>query len=219
MPADAPPTMSADRTGDIARAAAAAGLTLPSAAPAQLAAYLDLLARWNRVHNLTAVRDVAAMIPRHLLDSLAGAAHLHAGPVLDAGTGAGLPGLPLALARPDLGFTLVDVSLKRTQFLQHVVAQLGLAPRVEVRRADVATLPGGTHRTVVARALAPLDRLLAQLAHLCVPGARLLAWRSGLSDAERAVVAPPWRLLGVHAYDAPEGGARRVLVELDREGA
>ena len=209
----------ADLAGDIARAAGGAGLALPDGAPAQLAAYLDLLARWNRVHNLTAVRDITDMVSRHLLDSLTGAALLRAGPVLDAGTGAGLPGLPLAIARPQLRFTLVDVSLKRTQFLQHVVAQLGLAGRVEVIRADVATLPGGTHRTVVARALAPLDRLLVQLAHLCTPGVRLLAWRSSLTDAERAAVPAPWRVVDVHAYRAPEGGAGRMLVEMSQGDA
>lgn len=199
---------------------AAAGLRLSDGAADALVRYLELLARWNAVHNLTAVRDPADMVGRHLLDSLAGLPWLHGPTVLDAGTGAGLPGLPLAAARPDLGFTLVDTSRKRTGFVQHAAAQLGLR-NVRVIQADVAalSLPEGPPACILARALAPLERLLAQLAPLCGTGTRLLAWRTDLRPAERAAVAAPWRVRVVHRYSVPDLDGTRVIVELDREAA
>lgn len=196
------------------------GLELPDGAAGALVRYLELLTRWNAVHNLTAVRDPLLMVSRHLLDSLVALPWLAGPDVLDAGTGAGLPGLPLAVARPDLGFTLVDVSLKRTRFVQHAAAQLGLH-NVRVVQADVSTLsaPDRSPACVLARALAPLERLLVQLAPVCARHTRLLVWRTGLDDAQRAAVCPPWQVMDVHACTVPGLDGARAIVELRREAA
>lgn len=201
----------------LAQGLAALHITLPGPVQARLIEYLALLARWNAVHNLTAVREPQAMIGRHLLDSLVALPHLHGPGVLDAGTGAGLPGLPLALACPELAFTLVDSSRKRTAFVQHAAAQLR-ARNVRVVRADLATLTlPAAPATILARALAPLPELLGLLAPLAGPGTRLLAWQARFEDDARAAVAPPWRLAGVHAHPVPGVPGERCVVELARE--
>jgi 16S rRNA (guanine527-N7)-methyltransferase len=195
---------------------AAAGIAVPDGAQARLLAYLGLLEHWNAVHNLTAVRDPAQMVGRHLLDSLAALAYLRGATVLDAGTGAGLPGIPLAVARPDLAFTLVDSARKRTQFVQHALAQLGVR-NARVLRADLAALAlPAPPATLLARALAPLPELLPRLAHLCGPDTRVLVWRARLDPEARADIALPWRLAGVHPYTVPGVAAARCLVELAR---
>ena len=91
-----------------------------------LIAYRDLLARWNRVYNLSAVRDAKAMVPRHLLDSLAVLPHLPAGPLLDVGTGPGLPGIPIAIAQPSRPVTLLEANGKKARFLRQARLELGL---------------------------------------------------------------------------------------------
>jgi 16S rRNA (guanine527-N7)-methyltransferase len=102
------------------------GIALPEAAQHQLLAFRDLLLKWNKTYNLTALRDPKQAISHHLLDSLAILPHVGAGPLLDVGSGGGLPGIPLAIARPELSVSMVDTVQKKATFLQQAAIELGL---------------------------------------------------------------------------------------------
>jgi 16S rRNA (guanine527-N7)-methyltransferase len=153
---------------------AAAGIAVADSVPAQLARYLALLERWNRVHNLTAVRGAAALIERHLVESLALGPLMRGTRIADVGSGAGLPGIPLAAAYPGLQFTLIESRDKRARFLLHVAGELGLG-NVTVSHGRVEDLLcAEPFATVLARAVAPLAELVAMTRHLTAPGSILL---------------------------------------------
>lgn len=146
--------------------------------------FLALLAKWNRVYNLTAVNDRREMVARHLLDSLTLLPLLRGPNVLDAGTGAGLPGIPLAIARPDLTFWLVDGSGKRIRFLRQVMRELGLKNIRPIQsRLEDLTLDEAPD-DIVARALAPLPRLVELVEPWLKGSARLLAMKGRPDPAE-----------------------------------
>jgi 16S rRNA (guanine527-N7)-methyltransferase len=196
--------------------AAELGLELPDTEIERMIAYVRELARWNRAYNLTAVRDVEEMIPRHLLDSLA----LHrfiAGPqVADAGTGAGLPGVPLAIAQPASRFTLIDAGAKKVRFVRHVTALLSL-PQIAVVHSRLEDYrPEAGFDTVIARALAPLPRLLDLTGHLCAPGGQLLAMQGRQQDEEPAALPVPWVVDRVERLSVPGLDAQRHVVILRR---
>ena len=152
-----------------------AGLAVSSAEAALLAAFLDLLARWNRVHNLTAITDPEQMIRRHLAESLALRAFLRGVRVADVGSGAGLPGVPLAIVEPNREFILIESRAKRARFLSHVQGALGLK-NVAVEHCRVEDLRGrAPFDTVLARAVAPLPELLGLTEHLLGRDSVLLA--------------------------------------------
>lgn len=202
---------------DAALDAGLAALGLDPALAAPLRAYLDLLARWNRTYNLTAIRDPGEMVTLHLLDSLSMHAHVRGvARLADLGTGAGLPGIPLAIARPDLQVTLVESNGKKARFLREAVRQLGLAnARVAETRAEALDEPGA-HDAITARALAPLAEILAVGGHLVRPGGRLLAMKGQRPDTELAALPAGWRLEGVHRLDVPGLAAERHLVVVER---
>ncbi len=133
--------------------------------PERFATLLAELERWNRKINLTSIRDPAAMITGHLLDSLAARHLLHGVAILDVGTGAGFPGLPLAIAEPDRDFHLLDSNNRKVQFVQHAAGLMGLANvrAVKARAEDYA--PGHRFDTVIARAVATVPRLLELAGH------------------------------------------------------
>jgi 16S rRNA (guanine527-N7)-methyltransferase len=164
-----------------------------SALSAPLLAYRDELVRWNAAYNLTAVRDPAEMVTRHLLDSLALLPALYDVPVsrlLDVGSGAGLPGLPLAMARPDWHVTLLDSNGKKARFLRHAVRTLGL-PNVEVVEGRVEEhVPDAPYDAIVSRAFAALGDFLALTARLLVPGGHWLAMKGRLDDNAPAAIPP-----------------------------
>ncbi|KAA6181741.1 16S rRNA (guanine(527)-N(7))-methyltransferase RsmG [Thiohalocapsa marina] len=188
---------------------------LDAAARDRLIAFLGLLARWNRAYNLTAVRDPADMVPRHLLDSLAVLPWITRGPVLDAGTGAGLPGIPLAIARPELGFTLLDSNGKKTRFVRQAVLELGL-DNVQVVQSRLETYrPGQKFATIVARAVTSLAALRANCAHLAFSDARLLALKGRLPEQEIAdLVAASATTVQVHPLRVPLLEGERNLIEI-----
>ena len=189
------------------------GLAVPAA---PLLAYMELLARWNRAYNLTAVREPARMVSHHLLDSLAVLPWVRGPRVADAGTGAGLPGIPLAVARPDWAFTLIDAGGKKTRFVTQAVAELGLANVTVVHSRVEDFRPEAPFDTVVSRAFAALDGMLAATAHLGGPGTRWLAMKGRPPEAELAAVPAPFRVEAVEPVQVPGLDAARSVVIISR---
>ncbi|MCS6948546.1 MAG: 16S rRNA (guanine(527)-N(7))-methyltransferase RsmG, partial [Steroidobacteraceae bacterium] len=152
---------SATETAQLVRSCAEIGLPLTPAQSVQLLALLDALEKWNRAYNLTAIAGRAAWLTHHVLDSLAVHGAVRGPRVADVGTGAGFPGLPLAIVQPAFQFTLIDANSKKIRFVEHAVHTLGLR-NVAAQHARVETLHAAPpYDTVLARAFAPLPRLLA----------------------------------------------------------
>lgn len=189
------------------------GIALDAARQRTLLAYLEELALWNRAYNLTAVREFEQMIARHLLDSLALLPWLPAGKLVDVGSGAGLPGIPLAIASTRVQFDLLDANGKKARFMRHALRALNLsnARVVESRLEDFR--PEVPYAAVTARAFAPLPRLAAGVRHLLGPGGRLLAMQA--EDAGAPDPAPEGYLLAdTVALDVP-GCPKRQLTILE----
>ncbi|HWS77796.1 MAG TPA: 16S rRNA (guanine(527)-N(7))-methyltransferase RsmG [Thermomonas sp.] len=182
-----------------------------------LLAYLALLARWNQTYNLTAIRDTREMLVKHLLDSLAMHAHLDGiDSLADLGTGPGLPGIPLAIARPDLQVTLVESNGKKARFLREAVRQLKLGnARVAESRIEAFDAPA-QFDAITARALATLPLILGLGGHLLKPGGRLLAMKGVVPADEIAALPAGWRLAAVHPLQVPGLDAERHLLEIVR---
>jgi len=203
----------------LVRDAAALGVPLTAAQATALLRLLDELAHWNRSYNLTAIDDRTTMLTHHLLDSLSVAPYVAGATLADVGTGAGFPGLPLAIVAPQRRHTLIDSGSKKVRFVAHAVRTLGLG-NVEPLHARVENLrPVVPFDTVVARALAPLPRLLALVAPLCGPGTRVLAMKSARLDEELPAVTAPWRVEAVHELKVPGIDAVRTLAVLQRDAA
>jgi 16S rRNA (guanine527-N7)-methyltransferase len=189
-------------------------IELPPDAQEKLLAYLDLLAHWNRAYNLTAVCDRHEMVPRHLLDSLAILPYLHGATLADLGSGAGLPGIPLAIARPDLAVTLVESNGKKARFLREAVRTLPL-PNVTVQQCRVQDADGAFD-TVTARAFASLADMLAWGGHLMTQDGRWLALKGRADPDEIAGVPDVFHLVAVHPLSVPGIGGDRCVIELAR---
>jgi 16S rRNA (guanine527-N7)-methyltransferase len=175
----------------LAAGVAALGLKLPEGAETKLLAYLALLEKWNRVYNLTAVRDPERMVSHHLLDSLAAVPYFQGETVLDVGSGGGLPGIPLAIARPELRVTLVDSIAKKTTFLLQVKAELGLGNLDVVTSRVENYRPDARFNVVTSRAFSDLKEFVNLTRHLLMPGGRWLAMK-GVLPHEEIVLLPDW---------------------------
>ena len=220
-----------------------AALELPEAQRSALAPlllrYLELLNEWNAIHNLTAIRAPLDQVPKHLLDSLSVLPWIpERGRLLDVGTGAGLPGIPLALARPALEVTLLDARHKKVQFCQLAAATLGLAvgdaPRVRAVHARCEQFHGPRFDAIVSRAFSSLAEFVALTAHLGDGDTRWLAMKGARPDAEIAELeragdgrfdkktqpllakARGFRVEAVHPLQVPGLEAERCLVVLRR---
>jgi 16S rRNA (guanine527-N7)-methyltransferase len=193
----------------------AMGIALDAAAQAKLVAYLRLIEKWNKVHNLTAVREPDRMVTLHLLDSLSLMPHVAgAGTLLDVGTGAGLPGIPLAIALPQLAVTLLDSSHKKATFLRQAKAELALA-NVEIACERVEHWrPGKAFDLVVSRAFAELADFVTQARHLVAPGGAMLAMKGVHPFEEIAKVPATHRVENVIELRIPTLDAQRHLVLL-----
>jgi 16S rRNA (guanine527-N7)-methyltransferase len=160
------------------------GLSFTSEQQHQLLEYLALLQKWNRVSNLTAVRDPAEMVPRHLLDSLSILGLLQGERILDIGTGPGLPGIPLAIASPQRRFTLLDSNGKKCRFVQQAKLNLALE-KVEVAQSRVeAFAPEEGFDTITSRALASLPQIVEWSRHLLKAEGAILAMKGSLPHKE-----------------------------------
>lgn len=192
------------------------GIELPPGAEARMLAHLDLVSRWNRVHNLTAVRETDQMVVLHVLDSLSLLPHLAgAHSVADVGTGPGFPGIPLAMARPDLRVTLIDSSHKKCAFLEQARAELNLDNVAVVCARVEQWQPPQGFDAVVSRAFAELSDFVAQAAHLVAPGGRFLAMKGVYPYEEITRVPASHRISGVVELRVPTLEARRHLVFIE----
>ncbi len=189
-------------------------LNLPAGAEEAMLAYLGELMAWNRAYNLTGVKQPLEMVAWHLLDSLSVAPFLHGESVADAGSGAGLPGIPLALACPGRRFTLLESRRKRVSFLRHVVRHLALE-NVEVAHTRVEDYHNGrgAFDSVAARALARLDALAPLCAPLCAPGGRILAMKGRAPAVELQALGENYTVQGVQRLQVPGlPGERHLLI-------
>ena len=176
--------------------------------------YLALLHKWNKVYNLTAIRNQQQMIAHHLLDSLAVLPHLWAGRWLDVGCGAGLPGLVLAIMRPDWTFTLLDSNSKKTGFVQQAVIELAL-PNVTVRCVRVEDLQGELFTGIISRAFAELGDFLQLTQHLLAKDGRWAAMK-GVAAKELHAVPSTCQIDKIQALQVPGLEAARSLVVVSR---
>jgi 16S rRNA (guanine527-N7)-methyltransferase len=196
--------------------AASMGVPLSEADAGRLQLLLTELAQWNQRFNLTAITDPGAMVTHHLLDSLSIHPDLQGQEIADVGTGAGFPGLPLAVANPQRRFTLIDSSAKKVRFVAHAAERMGLTNVTAVQARSEAFRPEVPLDTVVTRAFAPLPRMVELLAPMCAPGTRVLAMKGRRPDAEIAQLKPPWKLLGERTLTVPGLDAARCLLILGR---
>ncbi len=181
----------------------------------RLLAYLELLARWNATYNLTAIRDPQQMLTLHLLDSLAIAPFVH-GRVADIGSGAGLPGLVLALARPDIQVTSIESAGKKARFQREAVRVLGLANvSVLAERAEQAPRGEGFD-CVLSRAFGSLAQFVRVGGHLLRDNGRLLAMKGVIPADEIAALPAGWTLVATRALAVPGLDAQRHLLEIER---
>lgn len=189
-------------------------LDVPAAQQQALLAYIDLLASWNKTYNLTAIRDPRDMVSQHLLDALVALPYISQGPVLDVGSGAGLPGLPLAIVRPDLHFTLLDSNGKKIRFIKHVVITLQLT-NVDVVQSRVETYQAPQpFARIVSRAFASLEQFIRLTRHLLAPGGEWLTWKGELDDSELQDVAALAQVEDIIDVQLPGVSSARRLVRL-----
>ncbi len=199
---------------DLALAAGLAelGISLPDAAQQKLLAFRDLLLKWNKTYNLTALRDPEQAISHHLLDSLAILPHVASGPLLDVGSGGGLPGIPLAIARPDLSVSMVDTVQKKASFLQQASIELGLK-NVAVHHARVEEMQG-QYAQISSRAFAEIGLFVGLTRHLLAPGGRWLAMKGQRPDAELKALPADIAVESIVPLRVPGLAAERHLIIL-----
>ena len=200
----------------LAGGVSALGLTASAGQISALAAFLRLLEKWNRVYNLTAVRELSDMVAKHVLDSLTVLPYLHGVSVLDVGTGAGLPGIPLAIMQPQRQFTLLDSAGKKIRFVRHVAAELRLENVLtEEQRAEDYT-PPEPFDTVICRAFAPLRDFVQCCGSLAAPGGRLLAMKGRFPEPELSVLPTDWSAADVEAVRIPGLDVQRHVIVMER---
>jgi 16S rRNA (guanine527-N7)-methyltransferase len=196
--------------------AATLGVILAVADAQRLLLLLEELAYWNQRFNLTAITAPEAMLTHHLLDSLSINADLAGVTVADVGTGAGFPGLPLAVVNPQRRFTLIDSVAKKVRFVANTAGRMGLTNVEALHARSEALAPAVPFDTVVARAFAPLPRLVQLIAPLCGPATRVLAMKGRHPQEEIAALPAPWKLDSARRLSVPGLEAERCLLVLRR---
>jgi 16S rRNA (guanine527-N7)-methyltransferase len=201
----------------LAEGIAEMGLHVSPAQQEQLMDYLALMFKWNSVYNLTSLRDPMQMVTHHLLDSLAAVpAFAAARNVLDVGSGGGLPGIVLAIVRPDMKVSMIDTVHKKTAFLTQVKAELGLA-NVTIYTARVEQLQVSEKFDVItSRAFADLSDFVNWSSHLLAEQGRYIALKGVAPQEEQQRLPAAWRVSGVEPLQVPKLGAERHLVHIEK---
>jgi 16S rRNA (guanine527-N7)-methyltransferase len=196
----------------LAAGLAALGLDLDAAGQQKLLDYVALIAKWNKVYNLTAVRDTAAMVTQHLLDSLTVLPHLAGPRLIDVGCGAGLPGIPLAIVRPEWTVALLDSNHKKATFLRQACLELGLTNAEVVCDRVEHYRPEDGFDTVISRAFSDLGEFARLTAHLTTKGGKLYAMKGVYPHDELGKLPPHFKVQEVIPLTVPGMDASRHLV-------
>lgn len=184
----------------------------------RLGMYLQLLEKWNQVHNLTGICDIRSMVVRHVLDSLSAVPFISGRRLLDVGSGAGLPGIPLALALPSLSVSLIDSRKKKAQFLRHAAMTLAMR-NVEVVCGRVEQYrPDEKFDTLITRAFSSIAQFIENAGHLCADGGRMLALKGSFPAAELDDLDRRFVVTVAQPLEIPGLNASRHIVVLTREG-
>ncbi len=171
--------------------------------------FLELLIRWNKTYNLTAIRDVSQMIPLHLLDCLAIVPCMHGKRILDVGTGAGFPGIPLAICLPELEFTLVESNGKRIQFLQTVKHELQLN-NINIWQGRIEQYqPDAGFDTITSRAFSNLAQFMDLTKHVCAKDGIWCAMKGQIPEEELAKIPYPYEIF---SYEIPGQSVARCCI-------
>lgn len=200
----------------LAKGIAEAGLPIDAQKQQKLLAYLALMQKWNKVHNLTAVRDADEMVTLHLLDSLVVLPFIDGKVLLDVGSGAGLPGIPLAICLPDLKVTVIDSNNKKVSFMRQAKAELGI-DNLEVLGGRVEEItPTRKFDMVISRAFSDLDLFISLTHQLCEEQGKWLAMKGVYPEAELAELEKKTGIKAskVEELNVPGLAAQRHLVFL-----
>jgi 16S rRNA (guanine527-N7)-methyltransferase len=201
-----------ERIEELTKGAAQLGITLDNETAGKLLAYLDLLYKWNRAYNLTAIRDEKKAIALQLLDSLSLLPFIGEGPLLDIGSGGGLPGIPIAICRPEQPVTLLDSNGKKTRFLSQAGVELGLDNVQVVNERIEAWRPGTLPGIITSRAFASLDQILDWCRHLLTPETRLVAMKGQYPQLELDEISERNLEIEVEQVSIPGIDAQRHIV-------
>lgn len=194
---------------------AAANFSVPELMQEQLLHYLFLLNKWNHVYNLTGISEPQGMITQHILDSLSITPYLHGKQILDVGTGAGLPGIPLAITQPERNFVLIDSNGKKTRFLNHVIQSLALT-NVKVVQARVEQFAyEHCFDSIISRAFSSIIDFLQKTQHLCCMNGQFLAMKGTYPTGELVALNDAFKVLAVHKLVVPGLVAERHLVVVE----
>ena len=202
--------------GELSRGINALALTIAPQNQQRLLQYLALIVKWNQVHNLTAVREPEKMLTQHLLDSLAVVPHISGPRVADVGSGAGLPGIPLALAQPDWSVVLIESNHKKAAFLQQVRIELKLENIEIVTERVEHYRPAGRFDTVISRAFSDLAEFVTLAGHLCGEQGRLAAMKGIYPHEELAQLPAQFAVEKIVPVAVPGLAAERHLVLVKR---
>ncbi len=200
----------------LTQAAEQLGVRLSGEQADHLFGLLDALDDWNQRMNLTAIREREAQVSKHLLDSLSVHPYLRGTRIADIGTGAGFPGLPLALVNPEREFTLLDSTAKKLRFVEHAAIQMSLTNVTTVHARAEDYKPKERFDSILSRAVGPIENFVNWCGHLCVSGGRLLAMKGRFPEAELEALPNGWKVAEVHRLVIPTLDEERHLVEICR---
>lgn len=194
-----------------------ANYVVTEAAQDQLVNYLLLLEKWNQAYNLTSVRDIKEMVVLHILDSLSVAEFIHGKRILDVGTGAGLPGIPLALTQSDREFILLDSNGKKTRFLTHVIQTLNIKNAKVVQARVEEFQSENCFDVVISRAFSAIIDFLEKTKHLCCDDGIFLAMKGNYPEQEVKEISEEFKVLKTYQLKIVGLNAQRHLVVIKRE--
>jgi 16S rRNA (guanine527-N7)-methyltransferase len=210
------PAHESDERRQLIDGTAALGVVMSDAQQTATLQLINALQAGNAQFNLTAIRDREGMLRKHILDSLSLQGFMRGARIADIGTGAGFPGLPLAIVNPERQFTLVEATGKKARFVAQTVAMIGLANVDIVNRRAEDYRPPQLFDTVISRALASIGTFIAYAGHLCAPDGRLLAMKGKRPNEEISAIPRGFRVLAVHRLRIPGLPDERHLVEIVR---